>query len=401
MKKILTLFTSLLLCLTLSPSLFADSIGNIRNISLPPGVEKTVEDRISTLNSLYSFSVYFIGVDEKVPLQETANQLYQDYIGQDKGIIFVSNPDGSEVAIGYRTQDSSYSFNQSALDEFLSTYQSAQTLEEKINQTLSKIEEQVPITQKTPTVLNSNGSLLVDQADLLSDTEEKQLLEQLTEVSKRHKTDVAVVTIRSLNGQDVMNYADAVYDQNGYGQGATKDGILLLISMEHRDWHITTAGSAIDNFTDAGLEYMENHFLSDISDGHYANGFAAFADLADQFLTQAATGKPYDVGNMPRNPLIWLILAPISVVLALFAAFGVTSGMKNQLISVHGKNHADEYVASDAMTMTHSQNIFRYRRFYRQAIPRTASNYKGGRRGGSSRHISSLGISHGGHGGKF
>ena len=76
---------------------------------------------------------------------------------------------------------------------------------------------------------------LVDGADLLDDSEEAGLQEKLDEISERQQFDVAVVTTDTLEGKTPQAYADDFYDYNGYGMGADKDGILLLISMEDRE----------------------------------------------------------------------------------------------------------------------------------------------------------------------
>ena len=77
---------------------------------------------------------------------------------------------------------------------------------------------------------------LVDGADLLTDSEEITLLSMLGEISERQMLDVVIVTTNTLEGKSPMAYADDFYDYNGYGFGASYDGVLLLVSMEDRDW---------------------------------------------------------------------------------------------------------------------------------------------------------------------
>ena len=96
----------------------------------------------------------------------------------------------------------------------------------------------------------------VDEAGLLTGSEGSDLLDQLNEISERQQVDVVVVTVDSLEGASATEYADDFYDLNGYGFGDEGDGILLLISMEERDWAISTSGFGITAFTDAGLEYL-------------------------------------------------------------------------------------------------------------------------------------------------
>ena len=92
------------------------------------------------------------------------------------------------------------------------------------------------------TVCAEEPKRLVDGADLLTDTEEAELLQELNEISVRKQFDVVVVTITSLDGKSMMEYADDFYDYNGYGMGDTSDGALLLVDMGARQWGISTAG---------------------------------------------------------------------------------------------------------------------------------------------------------------
>lgn len=138
-------------------------------------------------------------------------------------------------------------------------------------------------TQSTPQKEVSSYERLKDEAGLLSEDEADSLLAQLDEISERQSCDVIVVTVASLDGKTAESYADDYFDFNGYGLGQDGDGILLLLSMEDRDWAISTHGFAITAFTDAGQDYMTDHFLSYISDGEYAQGFQKYANYVISF----------------------------------------------------------------------------------------------------------------------
>ena len=127
---------------------------------------------------------------------------------------------------------------------------------------------------------------LVDDAGLLDSTEEILLEKKLDEISERQQCDIAVVTVNGLDGKSPTVYADDFYDDNGYGYGMNNDGILLLVSMEDRDWAITTCGNAVDVFTDAGQEYIVAQFRPDLSDGKYYDAF-------DCFVQQCCSAGPY------------------------------------------------------------------------------------------------------------
>ena len=107
---------------------------------------------------------------------------------------------------------------------------------------------------------------LVDKAELLSDSEKTELLYILDEISERQQVDIIVLTVPSLEGASPVEYADNFYDNNDYGFGDNHDGILFLISMEERDWYISTTGYGITAVTDENIEYMSEYFLYDLSE---------------------------------------------------------------------------------------------------------------------------------------
>lgn len=231
--------------------------------------------------------------------------------------------------------------------------------------------------------------LLVDDADLLTDREEKSLNSKLERISEDQECEVAIVTVYSLDGKTATEYADDFFDYNGYGYGDDDDGILLLISMEYSDWAITTYGYAITAFTDAGLDYMADEFLPYLSDGDYKEAFSRYAELCDELLIQAKSGSPYDgrkaLGFTPR------IL--ISLGVGVIFAFIITGIMKGKLKSVRFQPAAASYVRKDSLNIRVSKDLFLYTKVDRRARPKNTS--------GSTTHRSSSGRSHGGSSGKF
>ena len=148
---------------------------------------------------------------------------------------------------------------------------------------------------------SSQNARLVDHANLLTSSEETELLSVLNEISERQRLDIVIVTVDSLDGKSPRAYADDYYDDHDYGFGSGKDGVLLLIAMSTRDWYISTSGYGIRAFTDAGIDYIGNYITPDLGDGEYAAAFRDYAKLCDDFISQARNGSPYDEGNMPRG----------------------------------------------------------------------------------------------------
>ncbi|MBQ2202649.1 MAG: TPM domain-containing protein, partial [Clostridia bacterium] len=145
---------------------------------------------------------------------------------------------------------------------------------------------------------------LVDHAKLLTDSQAEALSKRLQTIGDAYRCDVVIVTVPSLGSKTSEAYADDYFDYNGYGYGATPDangttingdGVLLLLSMEDRDFAISTSGYGISAFTDYGIQnYLESEFLPYLRDNDYNGGFSAFADACEFLLKTAREGVPYD-----------------------------------------------------------------------------------------------------------
>lgn len=234
---------------------------------------------------------------------------------------------------------------------------------------------------------------LMDVADLLSDAEEENLLTALDEVSRRQELEVAIATTETLDGSDIVSYADDLYDYCGFGYGPDKDGILLLISMEDSDWYMSTCGYGITAFTDAGIQYIGSQMKDDLSDGNFAAAFQTYIQSCDEFITQARTDRPYDNSNLPKKPMsaIWI---PISLIAGIAIAVISVQGMKASLKTVRFQPEAKNYIRDGSMKITKSRDLFLYRTVNRTEKPKDNDL-------GSSTHTSSSGTTHGGGGGKF
>lgn len=246
------------------------------------------------------------------------------------------------------------------------------------------------------TAVARSGERLVDMADILSDEEEANVAAKLDAISENQKMDVAVVTVDSLNGQSAMDYADHYYEANQLGYGENKDGVLLLVAMDESKWWMTTSGFGITAITDAGIEYISERFLSNLSSGEYEEAFVAFADTCDEFITQAKTGEPFDLNHMPKEPFNVGFSAVISIVIGFVIAFIITSVMKSKLKTVRRQSAASEYVDKNSLNIVYANEFFLHRDV---SETRKEDNDRSG--GGSSTHTSDSGSTFGGGGGSF
>lgn len=246
---------------------------------------------------------------------------------------------------------------------------------------------------------------IVDQAGLLTPDEVTALSEKLVSIANRYQCDIVIVTADGLGYKTATEYADDFFDYNGYGYGATPDasgttingdGILLLVSMEERDYAISTSGFGIYALTDYGIADLEERFLPELSRGDYAASFDTFADRCAWLLDTARKNKPYDVGYKLNTVAIF-----VAIVAGVLFAFIPVSAMKRKLTDVHKNTEADRYLQADTFAMTQNSDVFLNKHIMRSVHVEASRGGGGGSSGGSSTHTSSSGGTHGGHSGKF
>ena len=237
-------------------------------------------------------------------------------------------------------------------------------------------------------VFAESAPLVVDDADVLSDSEEERLTDLLEDIRSEHGLDVVILTVESLEGEWPEDFADDYYDYNGYSY----DGVLLLICPESGDGHISTAGYGIYAITDAGIERITDEISSDLSWGNYYEAFKTYAEYCDEFIGLAKDGDPYDYDDLPKEPFSVFKSLFLSLLIGFAVALVITLVMKGQLKSVRLRENASMYAKRGSMNVTHSRDLYLYSRVTRTPKPKE---------GGSSTHRSSSGRSHGGGSFKF
>lgn len=235
-----------------------------------------------------------------------------------------------------------------------------------------------PIISITANAAPEDYTYMLDYADLLSDDEEAYLENELESIGNYNNSSVVILTVDSLEGKTATAYADDYFDYNGYGD----NGILFLISMENRDWAISTKGDSIYVFSDARQENMIDSMRSSLKDNDFNSAFITFTELCDQYYNE-----PEETSSGGGNLLIALI---IGVIIGGITTFIFLS----QLQTVEFQKTADNYVKANSLKVTRRNDLFLY-------STETKTERESSSGSGSSTHTSSSGSSHGGSSGKF
>lgn len=240
-----------------------------------------------------------------------------------------------------------------------------------------------------PVLAYGGSPKIVDQADLLSDYEEETLERKAQQLADTYGIDVVILSVYSLDGKDITAYADDYFDYNGYGIGPEHSGVLLMLSMEYRDWAISTCGDGIDALTDYGQEQLMDNVLDYLGDDEYYHGFNQYLSELDYYFGAWENGDP--IGSV-RFSFINILVA---LAIGLVAAGITTSVMQAGMKTANPQRSAQSYLKTGTYNLGTQRDIFLYSRTTRVKKAESSSS------SGSSTHRSSSGSTHGGSRGKF
>lgn len=228
---------------------------------------------------------------------------------------------------------------------------------------------------------------IVDKADLLTDAEEAALSGVAEQITNTFGMDVVIVTVYSLDGKTAEAYADDYFDYNGYGIGGQRSGILLLLSMEYRDWAMSTSGECIRIFRDRDLDNIFDRIANDLSNDNYYSAFSRYLKLLNDHFKAYETGSTVGTGDIVKRLLIALAIGAI--------AGGITLAvMHSNMNTAKRQSGAANYIVKNSFHLFKQQDLYLYSKTSRTRKQESSSS------GGSS-HRSSSGRSHGGRSGKF
>ena len=230
---------------------------------------------------------------------------------------------------------------------------------------------------------------VIDEAEILTDSEEKELDAKIATIEQSHKVRILIGTMKSTDGTPLGKIANNVVDQIPADNGT----IVLLLSMKERDWYISTDNKMRARITDGkGIDYLAGEFLPDLKENKYAAAFTAFAKTTDEMLTYyEKEGEPYD----PANAFNLMALG-IALACALILGGTIYYMLYKYESNVTFAAEADAYLNHDSFQLTQDEDNFLYTTVTRKTKEKSSSSSSG-----SNVSTSSSDSSHGGGGGKF
>ena len=247
---------------------------------------------------------------------------------------------------------------------------------------------------------------ITDDAQLLTAEQLSELCARVRELTAQYQTDFVIVTVNSLGGKSPKQYANDYYDDNNCGFGANRDGIMMLLAMDSRDYYFLTNGTPTEKLAQAGgIATLESKVVSHLSNGNYYLAFGMFLETAAAIVAKPLSA-PSASNPAYNDDFVYIGFTSDDLTTAadrmqrigVFAVIGLIIGLITTLIMKRGmktaraKNRAGDYVRPGSFKLTRKMDLYLYRTRTRVRIQSNSSSSGGGRSGGGSR---------GGGGGKF
>lgn len=129
---------------------------------------------------------------------------------------------------------------------------------------------------------------VLDQGNMLSPSEEQRLARKLTTFEDTTSTAIVVVTVQSLEGAPISDYAFALGREWGVGQADKDNGVVLLVSRGDRKMFIATGYGVEGALPDA----VANRIVEQVMTPAFRQGqFYAGIDRGTDAIIQATKGE--------------------------------------------------------------------------------------------------------------
>ena len=235
-----------------------------------------------------------------------------------------------------------------------------------------------------------------DISDLLTYEEWEELEARAADISNRQHCGVYFALV-----DDFTDYGDGgvyevtyqLYHGSELGFGADRDGIIVLLSMEERDYAMFVYGEYAEYaFNSYGQKKLEETFLPDFGDDDWYGGISHYLNTCDEFLTKAESGEPV------REALWVWVVSYLFMIIFITAVCCVISGIICYMLlrgmkTVSQKVEANKYIAEGGLQLTERYDQYTHTTETRTQIRKESSS------GGSTRSESGGGGS--GRSGKF
>ena len=247
---------------------------------------------------------------------------------------------------------------------------------------------------------------VLDNAGILTESQRSSLETRAAELSEEHGCKLYIVTVKDHSefNPDVYEAAKGIYNFYDLGYGEGKDGVLLLLSMNERDFALIGHGDKGETICGHESRWIiEDDFLDNFQGNDWDGGFSDYLEVCGRQLTKLESGEDITEGadiivgpngqeyhsyNAPGEPTRMPTGAKLAIGLGApcLIALGVCATFKAQMKTAKEKTTAEEYVVPGSAALRVRDDHFINRTETRVPIQTQSSSGRGGSSGGSSFH---------------
>lgn len=232
----------------------------------------------------------------------------------------------------------------------------------------------VPAFADTETISSPQSRRVYDYADLLSDSEEALLEDDISAFISETGMDFIFLSDDSAHSTSSKVYAADFYDAGGFGMGDELSGALYFIDMYERVPTFVTHGTMIQYITDSRLNEILDQPYDDLANGDYYGAAELALELTRKYVAKGIPEGQYnydqETGAILTTPYNYLtrseLIASCAVGLAigLIVWFGVSRGYRlkgnsggydvSRNASCHVTGGSDRYIRTAVSAVTKS-----------------------------------------------
>ena len=253
---------------------------------------------------------------------------------------------------------------------------------------------------------NESFPYVLDNAGILTESQRGALESRAAQFSEAHGCSLYIVTVKDHTefNPDVYEAAKGIFKYYDLGYGEGKDGVLLLLSMNERDFGLIGHGDKGE--TVCGHEsrwIIEDEILDNLGNNDWYGGFSDYFEVCGKQLTKLENGEDITEGadiivgpdgleyhsyNAPGQPTRMPTGAKLGIGIGApcLIALAICSTFKAQMKTAKEKTTAEEYVVPGSAALRVRDDRFINRTETRVPIQTHSSSGRGGSSGGSSFH---------------
>ncbi len=161
---------------------------------------------------------------------------------------------------------------------------------------------------------------VIDDAQLLSESEYAELSSYLANLNKSKGVQIAVLTVKTLNGEDIESFSLCHAEKWNLGQKNVDNGALLTVAFEEKAIRIETGYGTEGVLTDAKCaRIIRNVIAPAFQSGKYGEGIIEGVKNMAGIITQDESLISEDVENESAKTSVSSI--PIIIILVIFFFF--------------------------------------------------------------------------------